>query len=140
MACTPPNRIDLFLVSAPKLQRFKSQRLQDTNVTKSQTLAFYKSQCFSATEAEGLGLLRMASQILAILLPMCLKKGENAFWDCKRPSEGLARLRLFRYMTHRAHYTKVSQLSTTCLQRPIFAMFFYSACALSPPIGTRKRP
>ena len=27
--------------SAPKSQRFKSQRLQDANATKSQTLAFY---------------------------------------------------------------------------------------------------
>ena len=30
-------------------QRFKSQRLQDTNATKLQMLAFYKSQRFSAT-------------------------------------------------------------------------------------------
>ena len=35
--------------SDPKSQRFKSQRLQDANATKSQTLAFYKSQRFSAT-------------------------------------------------------------------------------------------
>ena len=34
----------------PKSQRFKSQRLQDANATKSQTLAFYKSQRFSATK------------------------------------------------------------------------------------------
>ena len=33
----------------PKSQRFKSQRLQDANTTKSQTLAFYESQRFSAT-------------------------------------------------------------------------------------------
>ena len=31
-------------LSAPESQRFKSQRLQDANATKSQTLAFYKSQ------------------------------------------------------------------------------------------------
>ena len=37
-------------ISAPKSQRFKSQRLQDANATKSQTLAFYKSQRFSATK------------------------------------------------------------------------------------------
>ena len=36
--------------SAPKSQRFKSQRLQDANATKSQTLAFCKSQRFSATK------------------------------------------------------------------------------------------
>ena len=30
--------------SAPKSQRFKSQRLQDANATKSQTLAFYKNR------------------------------------------------------------------------------------------------
>ena len=36
--------------SAPKSQRFKSQRLQDANSTKSQTLAFYESQRFSATK------------------------------------------------------------------------------------------
>ena len=35
---------------APKSQRFKSQRLQDANATKSQTLAFDESQCFSATQ------------------------------------------------------------------------------------------
>ena len=35
---------------APKSQRFKSQRLQDANATKSQTLAFCKSQRFSATK------------------------------------------------------------------------------------------
>ena len=37
-------------LSVPKSQRFKSQRLQDANATKSQTLAFYKSQRFSATK------------------------------------------------------------------------------------------
>ena len=37
----------------PKSQRFKSQRLQDANATKSQTLAFYKSQRFSATKGKG---------------------------------------------------------------------------------------
>ena len=36
--------------SVPKAQRFKSQRLQDANATKSQTLAFYKPQRFSATK------------------------------------------------------------------------------------------
>ena len=36
--------------SASKSQRFKSQRLQEANATKSQTLAFHKSQRFSATE------------------------------------------------------------------------------------------
>ena len=37
--------------SAPKPQRFKSQRLQDANATKkSPMLAFYKSQRFSATK------------------------------------------------------------------------------------------
>ena len=36
--------------SAPKSQRFKSQRLQHANATKSQTLAFYKSLRFSATK------------------------------------------------------------------------------------------
>ena len=35
--------------SAPKSQRFKSQRLQDANATKSQAPAFYRSQRFSAT-------------------------------------------------------------------------------------------
>ena len=39
--------------SASKLQRFKSQRLQDANATKSQTLAFNKSQRFSATKLPG---------------------------------------------------------------------------------------
>ena len=39
--------------SAPKSQRFKSQRLQAANATKSQTLAFYKSQRFSATKFKG---------------------------------------------------------------------------------------
>ena len=34
---------------APKSQCFESQRLQDADATKSQTLAFYKSQHFSAT-------------------------------------------------------------------------------------------
>ena len=34
----------------PKSQRFTSQRLQDANATKSQTLAFYESQRFSATK------------------------------------------------------------------------------------------
>ena len=36
--------------SAPKPQRFKSQRLQDANATKSQMLALHKSQRFSATK------------------------------------------------------------------------------------------
>ena len=36
--------------SAPKSQRFKSQRLQHANATKLQTLAFYKSLRFSATK------------------------------------------------------------------------------------------
>ena len=36
---------------ATKSQRFKSQRLQDANAIKSQTLAFSKSQRFSATNA-----------------------------------------------------------------------------------------
>ena len=40
--------------SAPKSQRFKSQRRQDANTTKSQTLAFYKSQRFSATKMPAL--------------------------------------------------------------------------------------
>ena len=35
---------------ASKSQRFKSQRLQDANASKSQPLAFYKSQRFSATK------------------------------------------------------------------------------------------
>ena len=48
---------------APKSQRFKSQRLQDANATKSQTLAFYKSQRFSASKP---------SQILHI--PLFLRK------------------------------------------------------------------
>ena len=34
--------------SASKSQRFKSQRLQDTDATKSQALGLYKSQRFSA--------------------------------------------------------------------------------------------
>ena len=42
---------------ASKSQRFKSQRLQDAKATKSQTPAFYKSQCFSAT-------MRMGGEIL----------------------------------------------------------------------------
>ena len=36
--------------SASELQRFKSQRLEGANATKSQTLAFYESQRFSATK------------------------------------------------------------------------------------------
>ena len=40
----------LLSFSDPKSQRSKSQRLQDANATKSQTLAFHKSQRFSATE------------------------------------------------------------------------------------------
>ena len=36
--------------SASESQHFESQRLQDANATKSQTLAFYKSQRFSATK------------------------------------------------------------------------------------------
>ena len=42
-----------FLLRLSKSQRFKSQRLQDANATKSQTLAFYKSQRFSATKGPG---------------------------------------------------------------------------------------
>ena len=42
----------------PKSQRFKSQRLQDANATKSQTLAFYKLQRFSATTPEGPAVLK----------------------------------------------------------------------------------
>ena len=40
----------LLSFSAPKKQRFKSQRLQDANATRSQRLAFYKPQRFSATK------------------------------------------------------------------------------------------
>ena len=38
--------------SAPKSQHFKSQRLQDANASKSQTLAFYTSQRFSARKVK----------------------------------------------------------------------------------------
>ena len=40
--------------SDPKSRRFKSQRLQDANATKLQTLLFYKSQRFSATKGSAL--------------------------------------------------------------------------------------
>ena len=43
--------------STPKSQRFQSQR-QDTNATKPQTLAFYKSQRFSAAKLLSLGDVR----------------------------------------------------------------------------------
>ena len=47
----PQYRIGLFPLGVPTSQRFKLQRLQDADATKSQTLAFYKSQRFSPTKA-----------------------------------------------------------------------------------------
>ena len=53
-------------LSAPKSQRFKSQRLQDAKATKSQTLAFFsQSQRFSATKYS-------LNFILGVVLPHLL--------------------------------------------------------------------
>ena len=52
-----------------KSQRFKSQRLQHANATKSQTLAFYKSQRFSATKAV-LGFLPRGGANLCRFVPV----------------------------------------------------------------------
>ena len=46
--------------SVPKSQRFKSQRLQDANATKSQTRSFCESQRFSATTLKTLTSLLIA--------------------------------------------------------------------------------
>ena len=66
-------------LSAPKSQRFKSQRLQDANATKSQTLAFYKSQRFSATK----GLVHVRSGV--IIFPRL--QGPDRCFDPGRPPE-----------------------------------------------------
>ena len=75
LASNPPNRIGLFPLGPPKTQHFKSQRLQDGNTPKSQTLAFYKSQRFSAlirtevTELSAPGLLHPSNHRLQRTTP-----------------------------------------------------------------------
>ena len=66
-------------------QRFKSQRLQDANATKSQTLAFYESQRFSATKCStGLASFLKTLRAPLSLSPFFSSNSGTGFLDSMR--------------------------------------------------------
>ena len=120
--------------SDPKSQHFKSQRLQDANANKSQTLAFYKSQRFSATkvqkESPDLGPLRVP--------PQSPKKWRHTLfgllWDSFRTQGGHSRglEAQQRYFSYRAILVAiVSQTSSVLVfvgYRTIIARYVAKWC------------